>query len=353
MKKIVCLVMAILMLCMTGCSNADNTSSIGEEESGITVLPKPEHENVENVMDKIQKGINVEGALLWDSAIEKQNHWIYSEATYSGIKEKGFDHIRIPCNFGAHMVENNPQYTINPEYLECLDRAVNSALDAGLIAVLDFHGWVGNLKKDFDGNRPIFIKLWEQIAQRYKNYPNTLMFELINEPTFDFNKLNELQMETVAKIRETNPTRVIALAATPYNGDYGMWNTEFPKDDPNVMISIHSYDPMGFTHQGADWGDEPKNTVVTFDESDKSAVLSDIENCEYYAQRTGRKVWISEWGTYLRIAPKEDVTEYIKYFTETCKEKGISYCYWEYGNGFGAFNTKEGVWKDYVADYLI
>lgn len=355
MKKLICILLSVLLCLLCGCAESSVNSSdiLGDSTEKSESLPKPAFSDMENVIDKVQKGINVEGALLWSNATELPDHWIYKESTYKGIKEKGFDHIRIPCNFGDNTVKDDPEHTITPEYFECLDKAVNYALSAGLIAVIDFHGGKPDLNKDFVNAKPIFINYWEQVAKRYKNYPNTLMFELINEPTFDFNSLNELQMETVAKIRETNPTRVIALAATPYNGDYGMWNTEFPKDDPNVMISIHSYDPMGFTHQGADWSEPVDNTVVNFREDDKPAVLSDIENCEYYAQRTGRKVWISEWGTYLRIAPKDDVTEYVKYFTEKCKEKGISYCYWEYGNGFGAFNVGDGTWKDFVADYLV
>lgn len=353
MKKIICVLLSFVMFLLVGCSSGDNNSSgsVSEKQESSS-LPKPDFPDMENVMDKVQKGINVEGALLWGNATELPDHWIYNENTYKIIKNKGFDHIRIPCNFGDNSLEED-NTKIDPVYFECLDKVINYALGVGLIVVIDYHGGKGDFGQGYDNTKPIFIGYWEQMAIRYKNYPNTLMFELINEPTFDFNRLNELQMATVAKIRETNPERVIALAATPYNGDYGMWNTEFPKDDPNVMISIHSYDPMTFTHQGADWGGDVDNTVVNFREEDKPAVYSDIENCKYYADRTGRKVWISEWGTYLRIAPKEDVTEFVKYFTDTCEEMGISYCYWEYGNGFGAFDVGSGQWKDFVADYLV
>ena len=58
-----------------------------------------------------------------------------------------------------------------------------------LLRVVDFHAGKGDLNKDFENAKHVFIDYWEQIAKRYKNYPNTLMFELINEPTFAFNKL--------------------------------------------------------------------------------------------------------------------------------------------------------------------
>ena len=162
--------------------------------------------------------------------------------------------------------------------------------------------------------------------------------------------LNELQMKTVEIIRETNPTRVIALAANENNGVWQMWNTEFPANDKNCIISLHVYDDMSFTHQGATWDGSGSKAQVRLTEATKKNVTSTLENCKKYAERTGRKIWISEWGTYLEVADKGDVSDYTNHFTKECKRLGLAHCYWEFYQGFGMYDLKAGKWKDFILD---
>ena len=180
------------------------------------------------------------------------------------------------------------------------------------------------------------------------------MFELINEPNKPITdaQLNELQLETVKRIRKLNPTRTIALAANENNGTWKLWDTQIPANDDNLIISIHNYDTMAFTHQGADWlGDGYKNKVA-LDDNIKSSVKEHIEQCRYYEERTGRKVWISEWGVYQGIADKEDISQYADYFSGICRENKISYCYWEFCSGYGVYDINAGAWKEFLLNNL-
>ena len=107
---------------------------------------------------------------------------------------------------------------------------------------------------------------------------------------------------------------------------------------------------MSFTHQGATWGGGGSKAQVRLTEATKKNVTSTLEKCKNYTERTGRKIWISEWGTYLEVADKGDVSDYTNHFTKECKRLGLAHCYWEFYHGFGMYDLKAGKWKDFILD---
>lgn len=341
----------------TDSGKESQTSSTPQSEISKTVSdvtsPDPEITQVtdDKVTSRLIKGINVSGPLEATGDINYSS-WIFDKQYFTLIVEQGFDHVRIPVNFGAH-IGDAPDYLIDIEFLRAVDVTVNNALNAGLVAVIDFHGWTGNLTNDFENSKEIFYKIWEQVAARYQTYPETLMFELVNEPNKPMtdNQLNELQKETVSRIRKTNPTRTIALALNENNGAWKLWDTWSPSDDKNIMMSVHHYTPMRFTHQGANWIEGYEQTVKITD-----SILKELEGqiaaCRNYEQRTGRKVWISEWGVYLGKADPNDVAAYLDHFSAYCKDNRVAYCYWEFCSGYGAFDLGDGKWKDFIVNNL-
>ena len=59
-------------------------------------------------------------------------------------------------------------------------------------------------------------------------------------------------------------------------------------------------------------------------------------------------VWLGEFGVYQGGgAAAEDVQAYLSDFTKLCGESKISWCYWEYNVGFGAYDESAG-WRDNV-----
>ena len=330
-------------------AESGNTS---KNENSNTDKPENNTGNTKRVVDKLTRGINLSGPLEGAGEINYDS-WIFKSEYYALLADEGFDHVRIPVNFGNYIGEA-PDYYIDTEFMRAVDVAVNNALEAGLAAVLDFHGWSGTLASDFNGNKECFYRIWEQLSKRYQTYPEELMFELINEPNkpISNDQLNELQLETVKRIRKLNPTRTIALATNENNGTWNLWNTRVPANDDNLIISIHNYDTMAFTHQGADWMGDGYDKKIHLDDSIKASVKSHIEQCRYYEERTGRKVWISEWGVYQGIADKEDISRYADYFSGICKENKISYCYWEFCSGYGVYDMNAGTWKEFLLNNL-
>ncbi len=334
-----------------GTATVDNTN-LGDD--GASDSSDESAEDEVHLKDTLQGGVNF-SCLDEGTNAKSAAHYVYDRKYYDKVVEAGFDHIRLPVGFGRLVTTEGPEYLLDLEALRYVDTAINHGLDAGLVVVLDNHHGSGYEEPEK------FKRVWEQLAERYQFYPEELMFELVNEPSPELisnGKLNELQIETVEIIRKTNPTRTIALASNDANGVWNLWNVQVPGNiedgvlvpDPNIMISIHMYNPMKFTHQGMNG--HPTNQH--WKEEYKKLITDDLEVCADYEKRTGRTVWVSEWGCYQGGHPDvaKCMPNYYKHFTKECARLDISYAVWEFNAGFGIFDKNAGESGEF-RDYLI
>lgn len=324
-------------------TESEDTSSEEEEEKETPLR------------ETLQGGVNF-SCIDSGSDVKNIKRYIYDRKYYDLIAEAGFDHIRFPVGLGSFVVSEAPEYLLDNEALRYIDIAINHALDAGLVILLDNHHNSGYTEPEK------FKRVWEQVAERYRYYPEELMFELVNEPTsanMSTSALNELQMQTVELIRKTNPTRTIALAPNDWNGAWKLWDCAVPSHlnergqiewDENVILSVHIYNTMSFTHQGMNgraachWTDEIAPSVT-----------SALETCADYEKRTGRTVWISEWGAY-QGGHRDGhgcMEKYYKHFTSECARLDLAYAVWEFNSGFGIFNSSTNEFYSYIVDNMV
>jgi len=265
--------------------------------------------------------------------------YIFQKKYYKLVKEAGFDHIRLPLGLSSLIVGSAPKYTLDGERLKYIDKAIDYALDVGLTIVL------GNHHGSNYQNEELFVAVWKQIAERYKNYPKELFFDLVNEPNGGSDEqCNRVQLAAHKAIRKTNPTRVIVLAPNQWNGPWKLWDCEVPKIkdkkgnmvfDENIIVSVHIYSPMHFTHQ-ANGGNA---TNVHWSDDMITAFTSDLEICADYEKRTGRTVWISEWGPtaagHDASCVESCLSKYYKHFSAACAKMDIAYAVWNFGGAGG------------------
>jgi endoglucanase len=144
---------------------------------------------------------------------------------------------------------------------------VDWSLARGLVTILNTHHdeW---LEDNFRTELPRFEALWTQIAERFKEKDEILLFEVYNEPhaaNFTVNDLNEMNKAALNIIRRTNPTRIVLLGGLSYmNPSWIVANPDalvFDPSDKQLMLEIHNYDP--YHYAGApkaitvhEWGSE-------------------------------------------------------------------------------------------------
>lgn len=110
---------------------------------------------------------------------------------------------------------------------------------------------------DSPRNQTKFIECWKHLAERYKNDPTVVMFDLVNEPhEEEWRKenavmtYNELMAATASAIRAIDPVKCIAIEPASGGSKPDGFYTLKPVSVPNVVYSPHMYAPMAVTHQG-------------------------------------------------------------------------------------------------------
>ena len=106
-----------------------------------------------------------------------------TQAMIDALKEMGFKTVRIPVTWQSQLGPA-PDYTINKEFLDRVEEVVNYVLKDGMYAIVNTHhdGWVRlNAAGQAQGTNEAAI-VWSQIATRFKNYSDYLIFETFNEP---------------------------------------------------------------------------------------------------------------------------------------------------------------------------
>jgi endoglucanase len=161
---------------------------------------------------------------------------------------------------------------------------------------------------------------------------------------------------TITVIRKSNPDRIV-VAGSVWNVAGTLTSLEIPKDDRNIIVSIHSYDPMEFTHQGAPWvTDKDSNswlgTKWTGTDSEKKAVLKNFDIAAAWAKQNNRPINLGEFGS-INKADMDSRARYTKFFADAAIERGFSFDYWQFDSDFAVYDTKTNTWIKPLLEALI
>jgi len=206
-----------------------------------------------------------------------------------GMKDCGFDTIRIPVAWTNMIDYESGDYTINEAYLDRVEEIVNYALDAEMFTIINDH-WDGGWWAMFGSKDPatvqnaydLYNSMWTQIAERFADYGEMLIFENANEELGDglnknadwkdsgalsedecysvTNELNEMFVKLIRSTGGKNPERFLLLAG--YNTDFERTLDDrfmLPKDTCAVnklLLSVHYYTPWNYcgVETEARWG---------------------------------------------------------------------------------------------------
>ncbi|NJN26779.1 MAG: cellulase family glycosylhydrolase [Cyclobacteriaceae bacterium] len=289
--------------------------------------------------ERLGRGVNMGNSFEAPSETEWGNQW---KAEYFKIMaELGFSHVRLPVRWEPESRSMaTPPYTINPAFLDRISEVVDAALANKLHIIVNMHHHEA-LYDNPAGQKERFLSQWEQIASHFQHYPDSLLFEVLNEPHGNISPQiwNIYFADALAKIRETNPTRCVLMGVAEFGGLGGIPYLEIP-DDEYLILSPHYYNPFQFTHQGADWveySDPWLGTPWHDTEADRETVKSEFKFALQFSSDNHIPIHVGEFGAYSKadIESRERWTTFLARYFETV---GLSWAYWEFSAGYGIYD---------------
>lgn len=290
--------------------------------------------NLENVVSpldaELKAGVNVNGLEgVW--SFKHAMKYLSKNSTYKNILSQGFDHIRIPVNFCLLYSEETDSF--DEKKMSKFDKILDFAEAYGLYTFIDFHGW-WEFGADYAADSQKFLRIWELVAERYRDRSPYIAFELVNEPpikTMPVSKLNPLQSKALEVIRKTNPDRLVLFAAPDGNQPWLLKDMVVPEDD-NIAVAVHIYHPGDFTHQGFTWANREAGKQVRLNDEMMNELKWNLDETKKFIDKTGLPVFLNEFGLNLKLADKKDIAVYLSTITEFCRENNVPWAFWGYNN---------------------
>ncbi|MGO9240720.1 MAG: glycoside hydrolase family 5 protein [Bryobacteraceae bacterium] len=267
----------------------------------------------------------------------------FQDRHFRRIHEGGFQTVRMNLQAFAHMNADNQ---LSPEWFKTLDWAVNTALANDLNVILDQH----NYNECGADAVPCILKLaafWTQVSEHYRDAPAKVTFEILNEPNKQLTPelWNSLAGAMLAIIRKTNPTRNVIIGPANWNSIRSLDKLELPQNDRHIIVTVHYYLPMSFTHQGAAWAKEyTKFTGVTWGtDEEKRRVDADFAGVQKWAEAAHRPILLGEFGAYDK-GDMDSRCRYISYVARAAEALGWAWTYWQFDGDFIAYDMAKDDW---------
>lgn len=388
-KRTLAAAIAVMMAVLTGCSSngsSDNTEVTSAADTAVT-----EAAAAENTWDELdQTAITAAMGMGWNlgNQLEASSNKVPNETTWGNptitedlikaVKAQGFNTIRIPVSYLSKIGEA-PDYTIDSAWLDRVQEVVDYVVGNDMYAVMNIHGdgyytvdggWLLCVDDNQDEIKAKYEAVWKQIADRFKDYDEHLIFESMNEefdntygrPNKDgyanINEYNRIFVDTVRGTGSNNTKRWLLLPGWNTNIEYTAGNYGFvipedklcESDGKRIMISVHYYDPYNFTidenssSAKTQWG---KYATENFDNwGQEDHVDSQMQMLHDTFVAEGYPVIIGEMGVQDKTHLSESFNEYRRYWLEyvvkSAKANGCIPVYWDNGwngkNGFGLFD---------------
>ena len=359
------LMLAVLMLipCVGSAEEAEAVDN-GVMREGLTALEATRLMgngiNLGNTLEACDNNVGIKT----NTPLSYETHWGQPKTTQAmidGMKAAGFDTIRIPVAWmtnATHLYEGD--YTIDADYMDRVEEVVRYARKAGMYVIINDHwdgGWYGMFGSESAETRALAMEaykgMWQQIAERFRDYSDYLIFESANEELggrFDENSplycsdsvvtyltdderyalTNEINQTFVDVVRATggnNATRFLLIAG--YSTDINQTcddRFQMPKDtvDSKLMVSVHYYDPWSYCGASSAVSATKWGKVSDYEYLDQQ-----LEKMTKFTE-AGYGVVIGEYGALpCSDGLKDNTLAYHTAFLDACTKYNLTNCLWD------------------------
>ena len=327
----------------------------------------------------IQKARNVKSGVNLGVRLKDFNEgdWglVLDDYDFDAIRDAGFYYIRVPVQFLPHLIKSGDTYQLDQSLLTRLDGVIEHIIQRDMTAILDFHYLIPENTYSFHSkqervqNEQKFLAVWRILAERYKEYPSELYFELANEPhkpiTPDiWNTYVQKALEQIRSSGGNNTTRMVVVGTNVLIGNvfrtwdnvHGIHQLKLPavEDDPNIMVTFHYYDPTPFTYQGQTYSDDLERYSHywlgnMWDNTDrqKACIRKDFEIISQWAQKNKRDIILGEFGVSI-CADIDSQVNWTRFIREEAESRGMIWIFWQLFYDDGDGDTLGGLYKNSI-----
>lgn len=284
--------------------------------------------------------------------------WCNAKTTEGLIKElknAGFKTIRIPVSWHNHIDEN---YNISKAWMDRVEEVVGWALAEDMYVIINIHH--DNTEQyeypsyaKLDQSKAYVTKIWSQIADRFADYDEHLIFETMNEPRqvgtnnewwIDVNSdlgkecmdcINQLNQAIVDTIRANgkgyNTSRYIMAPGYCASPDYVIADDfKLPDDskataENRIIVSVHAYTPYNFA---LNQGDGSTDVFAIKGKKGTEDIDYFMKNLYEKFVSQGIPVLIGEFGA-LDKDNTESRMQFAAYYIYTARHYGMTALFWD------------------------
>lgn len=316
-----------------------------------------------------------------------------SQEMIDAVAAAGFKTVRIPISY-LDRIDDDNGYKIDGNWLDRIAETVDYCYNRGLFVIINIHGDGFNTIKGgwllCNGSDQTYIKeklraVWNQVAERFAQYDERLIFESMNE-VFDgeyhdpvpeyydnINEYNQIFVDTVRATGGNNTHRWLMVPGWNTNieytcGDYGFvmpGDSGNTADEGRLILSVHCYDPWDYCGNERKktflWGEKGQEIIEVNEASpgnkavwgEEDYITEQMSRLKAQFVDNGIPVVIGEFGCIDKTSANagipnqiaENRAYYNGFLAGTAASYGITPVYWDNGYngqyGFGLFNRND------------
>lgn len=316
---------------------------------------------------EISKGVNIASWLSTPKYDGPQREAFFNEADVALLADLGFDHIRL-CIDEVHLWDEAGN-KIRQYGFDLLHDAINWSMKHNMRVLVDMHitrnhRFTNTENTLFtDPNEPAkFVKLWEDLSDELKDYPNSLVaYELLNEPvSADAENWNRVSALAIEAIRAREADRTIVVGVCTANGLLRQEQLTLPSNH-RILLTDHFYGPYLLTAYGLqsttggrqdipiqypgqlvpnEWIDKlPENWQSTGARFyDRNSLEASLQKSFDMSKRLNASLFIGEFGT-MNTTPEPSRSNWYRDVVSVLNEHNIPYTSFDYkGAGYSIVN---------------
>ncbi len=322
----------------------------GETGEQVEMRDIPSTELVKEIIIGWNLG-NTMDATGGNNTLNSETSWGNPRTTkkmIDAVKEAGFQTLRIPTTWENHLGPA-PDYLIDPAWLDRVQEIVDYGIENDMYVILNMHHeeWHFPSYDNLDKAEAILTGVWSQIAERFQNYDEHLIFEGMNEPRMKgtnlewiggneegrdvINQLNAAFVETIRSSEGNNPMRHLMIPCYAASSDPKTWADFVVPEDDKIIVSIHAYTPYNFAlnkNGTSEWSLENENDTRDIDNLMNNIYSNFISK--------GQPVILGEFGAMTKKDNLDDRIAWAEYYVKKATEKGIPCIWWDNGAFYGS-----------------